>query len=111
MLFPPAPGFARTGFNDRPGTWRQRLRNDFVKQFRLDSRVGERSDLHALLREILVGLRGERRAAALASLVDPGREPVHRQRLDLELHIREAVATEMARHAKERSGLIGFQVE
>src|SRR6476620_8720114 len=101
MLFLPPPGCARTGFDDRPGTWRQRLHNDLVKQIRLDRRVGERSNLHALLREIPVGLRGEGRSGAFAGLVEPGGEPVLRQRLDVELHIREAVAAEMARHAEE----------
>src|SRR5499427_5336341 len=111
MLLPPPFGCPRTGFVNRPGTWRQRLRNDLVKQIRLDRRVRGRSDLDALLREILVGLRGERRGGAFAGLLDPGREGVLRQRLDLELHVSEAVAAEMARHAEERSGLIGAQVE
>src|SRR4029079_8790441 len=92
-------------------TWRQRLRNDLVKQIRLDRRVRERSNLHALLREILVDLRGESRGGAFAGLVDPGRESVLRQRLDVELHISEAIAAEMARHAEERPGLIGIQME
>src|SRR5215467_12141684 len=90
MLFLPPLGCARTGFNNRSRTWRQRLLDDPVEQIRLDRRVGERSDIDALLREILVGLRGERRGGAFAGLVDPGREPVLRQRFDLELHAREA---------------------
>src|SRR5262245_11539794 len=92
MRFSPPSGCARTGFEDRPGTCWQRLRNDLVTQIRLDRRVRGRSDLAALLREILVGLRGERRGGAFASLLDPGREGVLRQRLDLELHVGEAVA-------------------
>src|SRR6478672_11262021 len=111
MLFLPPPGCARTGFDDRPGSWRQRLHNDLVKQIRLDRRVGERSNLHALLREILVDLRGKSRGGAFAGLVDPGRESVLRQRLDVELHVSEAIAAEMARHAEERPGLIGIQME
>src|SRR5215831_9253295 len=91
MLFLPPLGCARTGLDNRPGTWRQRLRDDLVKQIRLDRRVGERSDLHALLREILIGLRGEGRGGAFAGLLDPGSEGVLRQRLDLELHVGEAV--------------------
>src|SRR5262249_4998219 len=105
MLFLPPLGCARTGLDDWPGAWRQRLRDDLVKQILLDRRVGERSDLHALLREILVGLRVEHRAVAFTGLFDPGREGLLRQRLDLELHIGEAVAAEMARHAEERSRL------
>src|SRR6476620_4531409 len=104
MLHPSPLGCAWTGFDDWPGTWRQRLRDDLVKQIRLDRRIGERSNLRALPREILVGLRGESRAVAFAGRVDPGREPVLRQRLDVELHVREAVTAEMARHAEERPG-------
>src|SRR5215475_11561570 len=107
MLFLRPLGCARAGFNDRSRTWRQRLPDDLIEQIRLDRGVGERSDVHALLREILVGLRGERRGGTFAGLLDPGSEPVLRQRFDLELHSREAAATVMARHAEKGSRLIG----
>src|SRR5262245_575705 len=78
MVFLPALGCARTGLNDRSRTWRQRLLDDLIEQIWLDRRVRERSDIHALLRELLIGLRGERRGGSFAGLVDPGRETVLR---------------------------------
>src|SRR5215831_3868126 len=111
MLFLPPPGCTRTGFDDRSRAWRQRLPDDLVEQIRLDRRIRERSNIRARFREILIGLRGERRGGGVAGLVDPGGELVFWQRLDLELHIREAVAAEMARHAEEGSRLLGVEVE
>src|SRR5215510_2931749 len=67
-MLKPSPTF-------RSGTWRQLLPYDLVEQARLDRRVGERSDIHALHGEILVGLRAQRRAAAVAGCLSPGVKP------------------------------------
>src|SRR5215471_45443 len=95
----------------RSGPWRQFLHYDLVEQARLDGRVGERSDVHALHREILVGLRAQRRPAAVAGLLGPGVKIRFRHRLGLEIHIGEAVAAEHRGEAHERAGFMGVQVE
>src|SRR5262245_23111165 len=64
----------------RSGTCRQLLPYDLAEQARLDGRVGERSDIHALHGEIFVGLRAQRRAAAVAGCPSPGVEIGFRQR-------------------------------
>src|SRR5215472_14098108 len=65
MLEPPSTSRSRT--------WRQLLHHDLVEEARLDGRVGERSDIHALHGEILIGLRAQRRAAVF-SFLGPGVE-------------------------------------
>src|SRR5271167_3978997 len=96
MLFPPAPRepWIRIRRALRPGARRQRLGEDSLEQVRLDVREDERRDVDALLREVLVGVRVERPAAARARLVDPGFEPVWRDGLDIEMHAGEAVPAE-----------------
>src|SRR5271170_8278067 len=103
-------GRAGADFVHRSGARRQRLRDDLMEKVRLDRRIGERSDIPALLGKILVALRGQRCGGAFAVLVDPEGKAVERQCFYLELHIREAVATEMARHAEECAGLVSIQV-
>src|SRR5215471_8861865 len=78
------PNMLKPPSTRRSGTWRQLLRYDLVEQARRDGRVGERSDIHALHGEVLVGMLAQCRAAAARGFLSPGVEIRFRHRLGLE---------------------------
>src|SRR5205085_7054669 len=83
ILFPQHFELARIGFRDRAGPRRDVLLDDLPEQVGLDGAVGEGGDVAALLFELGVGLRRQRRAVG-AGLVDPGGKVMRGRRLDLE---------------------------
>ncbi len=79
---------------------RQFLRDDLLKQPGIGRTEGERLDIHALPGEGSVAPRVEG-WASLARGLDPGGELLRWHREHVEMHVRETIATIVARKAAE----------
>ena len=86
----------------RAGSRRQLLRDDLLEQLRFDFTVCERTYVRALLRQRCVAFIIQR-WTAIACGPNPGSEPICRYRLHVEMHVRETIATVVARQTMERA--------
>src|SRR5271156_1220599 len=118
MLIPPPNAQLRSGRHDRPGVGlgdraragRQRLIEDLLEQPVRNGLESERRRHDALLRQLDIALRRQRRSAA-AHLAEPGVEVLRRLRLDLEMHVGESVAGYLSRKAAKDARIIGGEEE
>src|ERR1700722_18171838 len=94
----------------RAGPRRQLLRDDLVEQPGIRRAECERTDVHALPgeRDVVSVIEGW---AGAACGNNPGVKPLCRHRLYVEMHSRKAIATEVARQAKERAWFVRAQVQ
>src|SRR5271169_866385 len=96
------------GLRARSG--RQLLRDDLVEQFRLDRTEGERTYVHALLGQGSVA-SGIESWGGVARDTNPSGKPFRRHRLHIEMHVRETIATIMARKTEIRAWCVRAQVQ
>src|ERR1700674_5213619 len=99
---------------EQVGLWagprRQLLCGDLLEQPGINGAEGEWTPFDALPGEGGVACGVEGRAGVTDSL-NPGGELVRRRRLHVEMHVREAIAAEVARLAEEVAGSVSAQVQ
>src|ERR1700692_2249932 len=96
------------GLRARSG-W-QLLGDDLVEQLRLDRTECERTYFHALLSQGSVA-SGMQSWAGVARDTNPSGKPFRRHRLHVEMHVRETIATVVARQSAERARHVRAQVQ
>src|SRR2546423_3336770 len=89
---------------------RQFLCDDLLEQFGSDCTECEWACIHALPGELSIA-RGIERWTRVARTLDPGGELLRRDRMHVEMHVRETIAAIMARKTAERTRHVGAQVQ
>src|SRR5271167_3201263 len=110
ILVPLPHAGARIGLSDRPGTRRQRLIQNLVKQSVGDRAESERRRHHALFGKLAIAFRREF-ISGRARLAQPVVKFRRCLRLDFEMHVGESIAADLSCKAAKDARLIRGEVE